>query len=179
MTNIRRWYYTDSTSPFPFVVDNLVILCIGTDRSTGDSLGPFIGSRLKELGLPRVYGCINDPVHALNLDSALEEINKLYPEHLVLAIDASLGKIKDIGYISLREGPLYPGTGVGKELPSAGEYHIAGVVNVSAEGNMAHTILQNTRLSLVTQMANSIVDFILDSLTSPVFLKETAVTEVE
>ena len=27
----------------------VVILCIGTDRSTGDSLGPLIGYKLKEM----------------------------------------------------------------------------------------------------------------------------------
>src|SRR5690606_31826424 len=50
------------------------IVCVGTDRSTGDSLGPFIGSvllRQKDKGfIPpsvSVYGTIHEPVHALNL----------------------------------------------------------------------------------------------------------------
>ena len=32
----------------------VVFLCIGTDRSTGDSLGPLIGYKLKEKRLERV-----------------------------------------------------------------------------------------------------------------------------
>ena len=30
---------------------DLIILCIGTDRSTGDSLGPLVGSRLMNHGV--------------------------------------------------------------------------------------------------------------------------------
>nr|WP_054754135.1 DUF1256 domain-containing protein [Piscibacillus salipiscarius] len=44
----------------------IIILCIGTDRSTGDSLGPFIGHylSLKPLSKLHVYGTIDQPVHA-------------------------------------------------------------------------------------------------------------------
>ena len=48
----------------------VVFLCIGTDRSTGDSLGPLIGYKLKgkeEADIP-VFGTLERPVHAMNLD---------------------------------------------------------------------------------------------------------------
>ncbi|KUK35974.1 MAG: Putative sporulation protein, partial [Thermacetogenium phaeum] len=47
----------------------VVLLGIGTDRSTGDSLGPLVGSRVNELapGLLPVFGTLDDPVHAVNL----------------------------------------------------------------------------------------------------------------
>mgnify|MGYP000231911284 FL=1 len=47
----------------------VVFLCIGTDRSTGDSLGPLIGYQLKEKRLERVaiLGTLERPVHAMNL----------------------------------------------------------------------------------------------------------------
>ncbi|NSJ87437.1 DUF1256 domain-containing protein [Blautia hansenii] len=47
----------------------LVILCIGSDRITGDSLGPLVGHSLSRFSLPhaRVYGTLDRPVHALNL----------------------------------------------------------------------------------------------------------------
>lgn len=32
--------------------EQLTFLCIGTDRSTGDALGPLTGSRLLEYGFP-------------------------------------------------------------------------------------------------------------------------------
>ena len=50
-----------------------VILCIGTDRSTGDALGPLIGTHLSRLNLPQlhVYGTLDEPVHATNLDDKI------------------------------------------------------------------------------------------------------------
>ena len=52
----------------------VVFLCIGTDRSTGDSLGPLIGSRLEaeEISNVVVIGTLEHPVHAVNLDRTLE-----------------------------------------------------------------------------------------------------------
>lgn len=139
------------------------IVCVGTDRSTGDSLGPFIGSALlkqQEEGLLpsniSIHGTIHDPVHALNLTETVEGLKHGDRESTIIAIDACLGKVKNIGYISLKRGPLHPGTGVNKNLPTVGHYHIIGVVNVA--GFMEHVVLQNTRLSLVLKMADVITE---------------------
>jgi len=74
----------------------------------------------------------------------------------VLAIDACLGRARNIGYITLKQGPLEPGSGVNKKLPAVGDYHLIGVVNVA--GYMEHVVLQNTRLSLVIRMADVITE---------------------
>jgi len=37
----------DLLAPHIDLYQQLVILCIGTDRSTGDSLGPLVGHKLK------------------------------------------------------------------------------------------------------------------------------------
>ncbi len=160
----RRWTLESrKPAPFPFPTDReLVWVCVGTDRSTGDSLGPFVGTMLTEAGVPNVYGTLDDPVHALNLAETLEHIEKAHPNACIVGIDACLGKAKPVGSMELREGALEPGAGVGKVLPSVGDYNIIGIVNV--RGFMEHEVLQNTRLSLVVQMAKSITDFILRSL---------------
>lgn len=139
------------------------IVCVGTDRSTGDSLGPFVGTALLEKQnnglLPstiNVHGTINHPVHALNLEETVQKIGLSGNNRTVIAIDACLGQTRSIGYISLKQGPLQPGTGVNKDLPTLGDYHIIGVVNVA--GFMEHVVLQNTRLSLVMQMAEVITE---------------------
>jgi hypothetical protein len=92
----------------------------------------------------------------------LERIEEAHPDACIVAIDACLEKAKSVGSMELRDGALEPGAGVGKVLPSVGDYNIIGIVN--AEGFMEHVALQNTRLSLVIQMAKSITDFILRSL---------------
>lgn len=92
-------------------------------------------------------------MHAKNLEEHLSEIKK-YNNPFIIGIDASLGKFERIGFVNIKEGPLSPGSGVNKTLPSVGDMHITGIVNMS--GFMEIMVLQNTRLSLVMNMANII-----------------------
>ncbi|MGI6119626.1 MAG: spore protease YyaC [Desulfosporosinus sp.] len=140
-----------------------VILCIGTDRSTGDALGPLIGTHLSRLNLPKlnVFGTLDKPVHATNLLDNMELISQAFINPFIIAIDACLGRIDSIGYITLADGPLKPGAGVRKQLPEVGEAHITGIVNVG--GFMEYVVLQNTRLNLVWRMSENISNLITRS----------------
>jgi len=139
------------TTPSP-----LIVLCIGTDRSTGDSLGPLVGSQLQTMNLQNaiVLGTLDEPVHAVNLQDTIDEIHSKYNQPFILAIDACLGRSESVGSIRIKEGPLQPGTGVNKDLPNVGNIQIVGIVNVG--GFMEYMVLQNTRLSLVMKMAHII-----------------------
>ena len=143
----------------------LVIMCIGSDRSTGDSLGPLIGYKLEKFHIPgiSVRGTLSEPVHAANLAENLERVNSSYRHPFVLAVDASLGTHEHIGYVTLSEGPLRPGLGVKEELPDVGDIHITGIVNFS--GMMESLLLQTTRLSMVMQLADVISKAILYGIT--------------
>ncbi|NHM33592.1 spore protease YyaC [Neobacillus terrae] len=141
----------------------IVIVCIGTDRSTGDSLGPLVGTLLEEKN-PKsffVYGTLEDPIHAVNLAEKLKEIKEKHFHPFIIGIDACLGRFKSVGFIQLGEGPVKPGAGVNKELPEVGDMHITGIVNVS--GFMEFFVLQNTRLSLVLKMAKTIANGIYNA----------------
>lgn len=137
-----------------------VILCIGTDRVTGDSLGPLIGYKLSRLPLEHIYiyGTLDEPVHAQNLADTITRIRLLHPDTPIIAIDASLGSRKHLGYVTLGRGPLVPGAGVNKELPSIGDICITGIVNTS--GVLEHMLLQTTRLSVVMNIADCIANAI-------------------
>lgn len=54
----------------------LVLLCIGTDRATGDCLGPIVGYKLSKRYNNKIllYGTLNQPVHAQNLNKTMENI---------------------------------------------------------------------------------------------------------
>ncbi|WP_152657469.1 spore protease YyaC [Oceanobacillus sp. CFH 90083] len=138
---------------FPLKANNYIAIFIGTDRSTGDALGPLAGTYFEEMR-PRklhVYGTVHDPVHAVNLREALHSIYKKHDKPYLIAIDACLGKSSSVGSIIAENKPLKPGLALNKQLPQVGNMNITGVVNVS--GFMEHTVLQNTRLSLVMDMA--------------------------
>ncbi len=135
--------------------EQLALLCIGTDRSTGDALGPLVGRCLSELrprGL-RVYGTLDAPVHASNLTTALDAVAG---PACLMAVDACLGRLESVGQIAVAPGPLLPGAGVNKQLPAVGRLHITGTVNVG--GFMEYFVLQNTRLALVVRMAEVIAE---------------------
>jgi len=149
---------------FPSIIQGreLVLLCIGTDRITGDSLGPIIGHNLSgafshwahtEHRL-HIYGTLENPVHAKNLAEALDGIYSNHTNPLIVAIDASLGKSTSVGFITIGVGALTPGAGVKKLLPSVGDIHVTGIVNTYGNANFA--ALQNTRLALVVKLADII-----------------------
>lgn len=144
--------------------EDIIILCIGTDRATGDSLGPLIGHKLTSMNYPdvHVYGTLEQPVHAKNLEETMEDIQEKHMNPLIIAIDACLGKIDHIGQIGFGKGSIKPGAGVNKKLPEVGDYYITGIVNFS--GIMDMVILQNTRLNLVMKMADFITFAIKSAL---------------
>lgn len=133
-----------------------VLLCIGTDRVTGDSLGPLIGYKLsrQQPANVYVYGTLHDPVHALNLHQVYEGIRSTHPTLPVVAIDASLGRSADTEQITLCTGALCPGSGVNKKLPAVGDVAITGVVSTHS-GN-AQAQLGAARLDTVMRLADVI-----------------------
>lgn len=141
----------------------IIIACIGTDRSTGDALGPLIGTKLQEKNISHfhIYGTLDDPIHAVNLKEKLDGIKNTHADPFIIGIDACLGRLNSVGDITLNEGALKPGAGVNKQLPPVGEVHLTGIVNVS--GFMEFFVLQNTRLNLVMKMAQTIADGISEA----------------
>lgn len=141
----------------------LIFVCIGTDRSTGDALGPLVGTKLKHLNRNlHIYGTLKEPVHAMNLQDILDHIALSHPSPYIVAIDACLGQLANVGCIQFASGPVKPGAGVHKELPAVGDAHVTGIVNVG--GFMEYFVLQNTRLNLVIDMADKIATAIHQAL---------------
>lgn len=133
-----------------------VILCIGTDRATGDCLGPLVGERLMNFNSRyKVMGNLSAPVHALNLRQVIHSIKEEIDNPFVIAIDASLGMSSHVGFITVSNCPISPGKGVNKKLPAIGDVSITGIVNVSGQ---SPKLLQSTRLYTVMQLADCIAD---------------------
>ena len=156
---------------------NILFVCIGTDRSTGDSVGPLAGSFLKAKGF-EVVGTLHNPVHSTNLKETMKHIKKEYPAHYIVAIDAALSKrVDDIGKVIVEEGPIVPGIAVGKSLPAVGDISIKGVVNIISVNN--HSVLQNTRLSAVWDLATEIVQLCEDATKNNLSVKKPNVDALD
>jgi len=138
-----------------------VLLCIGTDRITGDSLGPIIGHNLAEITKCSahnfyIYGTLGSPVHAKNLAQTLDSIYVDHANPMIIAVDASLGRPQSVGFVTIGVGALTPGAGVKKLLPKVGDIHVTGIVNASGSANF--TALQSTPFNTVAKLANIITD---------------------
>lgn len=138
----------------------VLFLCIGSDRSTGDSLGPLVGYKLQQatqiLQPITLFGTLRQPVHAINLEETMSHIRAEYEDHVVVAIDASIGRHEHVGYITVGLGSLRPGLGVRKNLGAVGDVFITGIVG--SGGAWEPLLLQNTRLSVVMELADCIYD---------------------
>ena len=136
----------------------IVFVCIGTDRSTGDSLGPLIGYKIKDMRYNNIFvmGDLDNPVHAKNLSEITYEVKERFESPFLIAVDACLGKMDHVGYITIGKGSIKPGSGVNKDLEPIGDIHITGIVNFG--GFMDFMILQNTRLSLVMRLADIVAN---------------------
>lgn len=162
-----KFSFFNIISKYKDSLKEVIFLCIGTDRATGDSLGPLVGYKLSKLPFNDniyVYGTLNNPVHAKNLICTIEEIYIKHKNPFLIAIDASLGKKEYINFITIGEGSLYPGAGFNKNLPPVGDIFITGIVNHC--GIIELSVLQNTRLSVVMDMADIISSGIWHSIST-------------
>lgn len=137
--------------------DKPIFICIGSDLVLGDSLGPLVGTMLKNKRIsPYIYGTLNYPITAHEVEYAKKHLKQMHPNCLSIAIDAAVGNVEDIGLIKVLNKGLMPGLGVNKKLSEIGDISIIGVV---AEKSLKNYNLFNlTRLNLVYKMAEQIAD---------------------
>lgn len=141
--------------------EDLVLLCIGTDKITGDCLGPLVGSKLKQRSFPHpLYGTLEKPLHASNLTEQLPKISTTHPNACVLAIDAAVGSPNHVGLVSLSCQPLFPGKGVSRPLAPVGNISITGIINECSASS--EILLPYTSLYLVDRLAEYISAAIMD-----------------
>ena len=140
----------------------IIFICIGTDRCTGDSLGPLIGykskNHFKNLSQLNVfiYGTLESPIHSKNLIDIISKIKSTFKNPYIVAIDSCLGSINNIGKVFIDKAPIFPGLAVNKNLPPIGDLSITGIVNIAS--NYEFLILQNTRLFTVMSLADCITN---------------------
>ncbi len=140
-----------------------VIVCIGSDRVTGDCLGPITGELLKERGIPTfVYGTLKQTVSAKEARILGEFLKKVHPGRKILAVDAAIGKEEDVGKVRVVRGGVKPGAGANKDLPRVGDVSVMGVVNFGSFLDFA--LLKATKLGFVRLMAEEIAGAIEEFL---------------
>lgn len=132
-----------------------IFICIGSDLVMGDSLGPLVGTFLKNKNVRSfVYGTLNYPITAKEVEYARTYLKQMHPDSLSIAIDAAVGDSDDVGLIRVLNKGLKPGLGVDKNLGTVGDISIIGVVAGKSSKN--YDLFNLTRLNLVYKMAENI-----------------------
>jgi putative sporulation protein YyaC len=132
----------------------LTAVCIGSDRTTGDCLGPLVGEYLRSGSVFSVYGTLDEPVHAANLLDVIPALTGF-----VLAVDAALGE--PVGGVAVRRGTLAPGAAFGRDLPAIGDVAVSGLV--CEPGGLGFERLRSVRLSFVRRMAHVIASALTEA----------------
>ena len=146
-----------------------VILCIGSDLSVGDSLGPVTGTKLKEklAGLNcYVYGTLAKPITAHEVKYMNEFLLKTHPDSPVIAVDAAVGTAGDIGLIKIAKRGIKPGSGANKKLSKVGDVSLMGIIAERSVFN--YSLFSSTRLNIIYKMAEIVAEglaaFIIDGI---------------
>lgn len=144
-----------------------VVLCIGSDLSIGDSLGPITGTKLKSSlsGLNcYVYGTLAKPITAHEVKYMNEFLKLTHPDSPIIAVDAAVGLAGDIGLIKISRRGLKPGSGANKKLAKVGDVSIMGIIAEQSLFN--YSLFSATRLNMIYKMseiiAEGITSFMLD-----------------
>ncbi len=117
---------------------NCVVVCIGTDKISGDSLGPIVGSLLRDkhrLPCP-VYGVEGKTVNGLNLADYRRFLLAHHPDSTVIAVDAAVGRPDELGTVKIRKGGIKAGGALGRDDP-IGDVGVLGVVGIKGGDALA------------------------------------------
>ena len=138
-----------------------IVVCVGSDLVVGDSLGPLVGTFLRQRNAGAyIYGTLNQPITSQEVEYVKRYLKQLHPKSMVIAVDAAVGEAGDVGLIKTTDKGLKPGLGVDKNLCEIGDVSIVGVVAVKSFKN--YQLFNLTRLSLIYRMAETVAKAISD-----------------
>ena len=144
----------------------ILVVCIGTDRSTGDSFGPFTGSLLRSSSqYPYIYGTLLYPIHRQNFIRETACLYDRFADPYIIAVDASLGDRDRIGSIRVRSGSIRPAAAFTDDLPAIGDLAVTGIVGEC--GPYDYHTLQSARLGLISHMASQLATALSAVLPAP------------
>lgn len=145
-----------------------VVICIGSDRVSGDMLGPLVGTSLREeyrLPCP-VYGCLGESVNGINLEEYLSMIRSRHAGSRVIAVDAALGKKEDVGNVRLKKGGIKAGGALERKGDRVGDLGVVGVVAEERAPQEVYAALLEVPFPFVEALAARIAAMIKGALCS-------------
>ena len=134
-----------------------LIVCIGTEKISGDALGPIVGTMIRQKLIGKgalIFGTLDSSITAKEVKYLNYFFKATFGERKIITVDAALGKEEEVGLIKISDSPLKPGSGIDKKLDEIGNVTIQGVV--AEKTPLASAYLQNVKIDIVYKMAEII-----------------------
>ena len=151
------------------IYDNIIFVCIGTDRITGDCFGPIVGSILLNKKIKykipnvQILGCLEENVNFSKIEEKVIPQILKYEKPLVISIDAALSEQCNIGKIYIKNEGMELGKSLNKHMELFGDISIKAVVGKNMKSNKENfTILQNISLNEVIRLSNLVANGIIE-----------------
>lgn len=149
--------------------NEIIFLCVGTDRITGDCFGPLVGDNLinkfKQYNISNIdiYGNLKENISYENISDKIKIIKQKYKNPCIVVIDAALSNKENIGKIFVNNSKTILGNGLNKNKIEIGDISIKAVVAKNHKlPQYNFKILQNISLYVVMTLANIVSDGIVE-----------------
>ncbi len=141
----------------------VICLCIGTDRATGDSFGPLVGYKLECLYKGNecisIIGNLNETVNSSNINEIMRQIENTYENPFIIAIDSAISNYRNPGDIIVSSESVSLAAGLSRRIECIGDMSIKGVVARKSNNPRCNlNLIQNARLNLVMNMADIVAN---------------------
>ena len=139
----------------------VVILCIGTNKLIGDSIGPVVGQKLKEEKMKEIvyiYGDMKETVNFKNAKEIIEDIFKTYKKPFIITIDSALGTKTMVSKIVVNKGIVRLGKSLGRSICYPSHITIKGVV-----GENKNTYEEN--IKVLNEVSQEMIGYLSDIMT--------------
>ena len=147
---------------------NKVILCIGTSKCIGDSLGPLVGENLyNKINKSNIYifGNLKNNITYQNVDIVLSKINKQIKNSYYIVIDSALSDKENIGKVVISRNKMIIGSSLNKLNYEIGNLSIKGVVGENKNSSIQNfNELNNVSINLIKNLSKHISNKILQTL---------------
>lgn len=150
--------------------NQIIFVCIGSNKITGDCLGPLVGTYLKqnlknEKNI-RIYGDMYSPINYTNINDIKNEVDTIIKNkenngnnYIIILIDSALGK--NVGEIIIDTGKVELGSALYKEETIYSDINIKGIVgeNYNNRSKNMHELI-NVPEKIINSMCKDILNII-------------------
>lgn len=151
--------------------NEIIFLCVGTDKVIGDCIGPIIGTqienKLKKLNISNinVYGTLKNNLNYKNINEVLINISHSYKKPLIIVIDSALSNKENIGKIFVSNNKTIIGNGLNKNNIVIGDISIKVAITKNYKlPSYNFKALQNISLNTVMILSNIVSEGIIETI---------------